>query len=355
MMLIERRQAMQLLGAAGLSGLLPFAAGAAGDGTADALRHVAPELRDAARAILADMARTGPLTAARLPQMRAAPPPTPAAPLRADVPVSEHRVPVPGQRTPVTVYVVNARPGTPRPAILHMHGGGYVLGTAKSELAFLQDVARAVDCVIATVDYTLAPEARYTVSVDQNHAALRWLHDGGAALGVDRGRIAVMGESAGGGHAALLAIAARDRGQVPLVLQVLTYPMLDDRTGSTRSVPPFIGALVWNPAANRLGWGSFLGAAPGGPAVPAAGVPARVASVAGLPPALIAVGGIDLFVQEDIAYAQRLTEAGIPTELHVTPGAFHAFDRIVPQAAASQAFAAVRTAALQRAFARPPG
>jgi acetyl esterase/lipase len=211
------------------------------------------------------------------------------------VPVEERKVPVGPGIPDVTVYVINAgkRPGGgPRPAILHTHGGGFVAGTAKAERGYLQDFAHALDCVIVTVEYTLAPEARYTRSLDETYARLRWLHEQAEALGVDRARLAVMGESAGGGHAALLAIRARDRGEVPLVLQALTYPMLDDRTGSTVTPPPGVGRLGWDAQANRFGWASFLGAEPGSRQVPAAGVPARCARL-GRPGARIHRGGRD--------------------------------------------------------------
>ena len=171
------------------------------------------------------------------------------------------------------------------------------------------------------------------------------------ALGVDRKRIAVGGESAGGGHAAMLAIAARDRKEIPLAFQLLIYPMLDDRTGSTRPVPRHIGAFVWTAESNRFGWTSLLGIPAGSPRVPPGSVPARVENLAGLPPAFIVTGAIDLFVDEDIEYARRLVAAGVPTELHVVPGAYHGYDLLVPNAKVSARFADYWTTALRRALA----
>lgn len=316
----------------------------------DPLLAVAPQLREGARTVITMGRAMSPLTMPKLAPMRETASKM-AAPLLPDVPVAERRIPVSATIPDVTVYVINAKSGgTPRPAILHTHGGGMVMGSARAERRYLQEFARDLDCVIVSVEYTLAPEARYTRSVAENYAALRWLHRSAADLGVDPLRLAVMGESAGGGHAALLAIRARDGGEVPLVAQILVYPMLDDRTGSTRMPPAPIGTLGWDAQANRFGWQALLGAEPGGRSVPIAGVPARVPSVAGLPPAFIGVGSIDLFVQEDIAYARRLTEAGIATELLVVPGAYHAFDRVVPEAELSRMFAGAMRAALRRAF-----
>lgn len=233
---------------------------------------------------------------------------------------------------PVRVYAINAgqkaRDGQerPRPAIVHMHGGGYVLGEAKISLRSMQEMAAALDCVVVTVDYRLAPETRFPGALEDNYTALKWVYDHAAILGVDRSRIAVMGESAGGGHAAMLAIAARDRGEVPLCYQALVYPMLDDRTGSVNRKPPYMGALVWNEAKNRYGWSALLGQPAGSAKVPPGSVPARVANLKGLPPAFIGVGSIDLFVDEDVDYARRLLDAGVACELVVVPGGFHGFD-----------------------------
>jgi acetyl esterase/lipase len=251
----------------------------------------------------------------------------------------------------VRVYVINAAAGgRKRPAILHIHGGGFVAGTAAEAVPPMQQLALDHDCVIVTVDYRLAPETRFPGSLEDNYAALKWLHDSAAPLGVDTSRIAVMGLSAGAGHAAMLTIAARDRGEVPIAFQLLSYPMLDDRTGSSRPVPPYIGAYVWLPASNRFGWSSFLGVPAGSPRVPAGAVPAREANLARLPPAFIGVGSIDLFVDEDVAYARRLIDSGVPAQLCVVPGAYHGFDLFAPDAPVSKAYRALCNAALARAL-----
>ena len=316
------------------------------------LGMVDPELREAAARILEMSSKGGGYSDETLPAMRERGASF-IKPFLPDVPVEERKIPAATGMPDVAVFVVNGGGDVGRPAILHTHGGGHILGSAKGEVPYLQAMARELDCVIVTVDYRLAPETKYTGSVEDNYAGLLWLYKNAEELGVDRSRIALLGESAGGTHAALLAIAARDRGEVPIVLQALIYPMLDDRTGSTRSVPPFIGAIGWDAKANRYGWTSFLGQDAGSASVPVAGVPARATDFTGLPPSFISVGALALFVSEDIQYANHLIEAGVPTELLVVPGAFHAFDRIGAEAAVSKRFDAAKMAAFRRAFGQP--
>jgi acetyl esterase/lipase len=276
---------------------------------------------------------------------QAFPPPLPSPPVRREV--------VPGRANapPVKVYLVDGGAGAAdRPAILHIHGGGYILGSPQSDLPNLQRIAGALGCLIASVDYRLAPETRFPGSLEDNYAALLWVRDQSRRLRVDPKRIVVMGESAGGGHAAALALAARDRAEVRLAGQVLVFPMLDDRTGSGRRPPPQEGAFIWTPELNRLGWTALLGVPAGSDAVPKGAVPARAESLAGLPPTFIGVGALDLFVREDIDYARRLIDAGVPTDLLVVPGAYHAFEFQVPTAAVSRRFSLAIDDALTRMF-----
>ena len=188
------------------------------------------------------------------------------------------------------------------------------------------------------MEYRLAPETRFPGALDDNYAALRWLYNNAATLGVDPNRIAVGGESAGGGHAAMLAIAARDRGEVPVAFQFLTYPMLDDRTGSSRDVSPFIGEYVWTAENNVFGWTALLGISAGSEVVPHGAVPARIEDLGGLPPTYIATGALDLFVEEGLAYAARLAAAGVPIDVEIVAGAYHGFNNLVPDAEVSVRF-----------------
>jgi acetyl esterase/lipase len=316
------------------------------------LKRVDPELQAGARMVLA-RPLSFPLTLDALRKVRqgVAPADAPLSPPAASV---EQRV-APGAkgapRVPVTV--IGARSGGPlRPAVLHIHGGGMILGRVADTIVASQRLAAEFDCVVVEADYRLSPETPFPGPLEDCYCALEWLYDNAVSLGVDRERIAVMGESAGGGLAAMLAIAARDRRKIPLVYQVLIYPMLDDRTGSARRVPPFIGTIGWNEAGNRYGWTSFLGRPAGSPTVPYGAVPARVENLTGLPPAFIGVGAIDLFVDEDIAYAARLVRAGVPTQLHVTPAAYHGFDFIAPNSRAAMEFTNAWKSGLRAAFAK---
>ncbi len=277
-------------------------------------------------------------------------PSMPPLPGPAPEPVERH-IPGPPGAPEVRLWVVDPAPAEKsKPVLLHMHGGGFMMPDPWL-LPRLQGIATDCHCVVVSVDYRLAPETRYPGSLEDNYAALKWVHAHAAELGIDRSRIAVGGESAGGGHAASLAIHARDRNEVPIVFQLLIYPGLDDRTGSTRPAPPAVGHFMWNASANRLAWSSLLGVPAGSSRVPAAAVPARVASVAGLPPAWIGVGALDLFVEEDMEYARRLVHAGVATELLVVRGAFHGFDLVVPDAEASKQFSASWKSELRKAFA----
>jgi acetyl esterase/lipase len=175
--------------------------------------------------------------------------------------------------------------------------------------------------------------------------------DRAADFGIDPDRLVIYGASAGGGLAAGLALLARDRGEVTICFQLLTYPMLDDRN-VTPSSHAIVDPKVWNRSANTVGWNAYLNGRAGADDIEPYAAPARATDVAGLPPTYINVGDLDLFLDEDIAYAQRLMAAGVPTELHVYPGAYHGFDSFAPDAAVSRRFAAERDEILRRALHR---
>jgi acetyl esterase/lipase len=237
--------------------------------------------------------------------------------------------------------------GSDRPCLLWIHGGGYFMGSALVTDPRLQRWVEDLGCVIVAVDYRLAPEHPYPAALEDCATALAWTFDTAGKLGVDADRVVVGGASAGGGLAAALAQLERDRGTRAIVAQMLVYPMLDDRehawSHSTDRIP------VWDRAATRLGWRAYLGDRGGD--VPPYAVPARAEDLAGLPPAYIAVGAVDLFRNECVDYASRLLDAGVPTELHVYPGAPHGFDVLTRSAVADRANRDLLDA-LHRAFTR---
>jgi triacylglycerol lipase len=272
----------------------------------------------------------------------------------AEVTVAEHTVPGPPGSPDVRVYVYTPPgPKTARPALLHIHGGGFILGDAAMMTPLSQVRARALDCVVVSVDYRLAPETPYPGPVEDCYAGLSWMVAHAAELGIDPTRIAVGGESAGGGLSAALCLLARDRGGPAVAFQFLIYPMLDHRT-ATPADPyrnGFAGEFAWTQPSNRFGWKAMLGDIDPAGQVPGTCSPSRAMTLAGLPPTFIAVGALDLFVDEDVDYATRLMREGVPTELHVYPGAFHAFDAIAAAPVAIQ-FQEDCARALNRAFKR---
>ncbi len=237
----------------------------------------------------------------------------------------------------------------PVPGMYWIHGGGMVLGDVSMNDLDCKGVAVEMGCVVASVEYRLAPEHPHPAPIEDCYAGLKWLADNAASLGVDKEKIAIGGASAGGGLAAALALLARDRGEVEIIFQQLIYPMLDDRN-ITHSSHYVQHPKVWNRNANLAGWSALLGKPAGADDVSPYAAPARAEDLSGLPPAFIIVGELDLFLDEDLEYAQRLIQAGVPTELHVFPGAFHGSDAMVPMSETSQRWAAITKAALRQAL-----
>ena len=246
----------------------------------------------------------------------------------------------------VRTYLPPSGVQAPSAALLWIHGGGYVMGSAAMDNAVCRHFARELGVIVASVDYRLAPEHPFPVPLHDCHDALTWLAN---RPEVDATRIAIGGASAGGGLAAALALLARDRGEVRPAFQLLTYPMIDDRT-TTRTDLDETDYRGWDNTANHFGWQSYLAAVPGSSGISAYAAPARCEDLAGLPPAWIGTGSLDLFYEEDIGYANRLTAAGVECELRVIDGAFHGFDLVSPKAGISRQFRDAQTKALASAF-----
>ena len=248
----------------------------------------------------------------------------------------------------VRVYRPTDQPGK-LPALDWIHGGGYVMGDIEQDDRLMKQMVKRIGCVTVSVDYRLAPEHPFPAPVEDCYAGLKWLFRHTGELGVEPSRIAIGGASGGGGLAAGLALLTRDRGEVQVAFQLLIYPMIDDR-----NVTPASHAItdprMWNRQSNHLGWKAYLGRDGGGADVSPYAAAARATDLTNLPPAYIPVGALDLFVDENIQYAQRLIQAGVPTELHVYPGAFHGFDIFAPSATVSKQFKAERDSALRRAL-----
>jgi len=226
---------------------------------------------------------------------------------------------------------------TPGAAVLYLHGGGMILGSLDLYEAIVCEYVRATGVPMLAVEYRRAPEHPHPTPVNDSFAALRWLVGRARDLNVDAGRIAVMGDSAGGGLAAAVALLARDSG-LPLAKQILIYPMLDDRnTVPDAALAPF---ATWTYDHNLTGWGALLGAAIGSPHVPPTAAPARATDLQNLAAAYIEVGELDIFRDEDIEYARRLAASGVSVELHVHPGVPHGFEQMAPASdVAQRAFA----------------
>jgi acetyl esterase/lipase len=270
------------------------------------------------RAVIGAMA-VPTMDAQHMAQMRTSPLPRPA--LSEAVERTDHVVPGdPG------VAIRVHRPqgvGDALPCLYTMHGGGYVVGSYAMDDARFDVMCPRLQIAGVSLDYRLAPDTPYPGSLEDCYRGLVWVHQHAEEIGIDPAHIGVGGTSAGGGLAAALALLARDRGEVPVAFQLLDCPMIDDRqiTHSSR----LDGLPVWSRESNTYGWRSYLGDQYGAPDLPYTAAAARCHDLSGLPPTFVSVGAVDGFLDEDVDYAMRLNHAGVPTELHVYPGACHGY------------------------------
>jgi acetyl esterase/lipase len=248
-----------------------------------------------------------------------------AQPIPADVTTSEHYATA-DDGAQIAMRWYDKDGSAPGSAVVFFHGGGYIFGHIDLFDGPVSRYVSASGVPMLSVEYRRAPEHPFPTPLEDAYTALRWLHEHAAELGLDPERIGVMGDSAGGGMAAALTILARERGGPAIARQILLMPMLDDRT---RTPNPHIAPYaLWSYDDSATAWPALLGDAAGGPDVPPTAAPARLEDASGLPPAYIDVGQIDVFRDEDMAYATKLSRAGVPVEFHLHPGAPHEFDSI---------------------------
>lgn len=262
----------------------------------------------------------------------------------------EHEAPYKDGSFKVPLYIYKpVNESKTLPVIYWTHGGGLVTGEVQQDESLLKGFVQTFNCVIVTPEYRLAPEYPFPTPLEDCYTGLSWVFDSADELNINTKRITIAGASAGGGMTAALAQLVRDRNEFPhsLIFQLLMYPMLDDRN----TVPDGKNDeenYVWTKENNIFGWTSYIGGEPGTDKTPKYASASRMENLENLPPALIMVGGIDLFVSECIEYAKRLNEAGVSTELHVYPGGTHGYEGLAPDIRISQGFNSVLRDVLKR-------
>ena len=272
-------------------------------------------------------------------EMRANLPPT-------DVTIEERTIPGPDCEIPLAIYQPPAP--APRGGLLWFHGGGYIVGVERDDARCIE-FAEVIGCTVVSVGYRLAPEATFRETIADAFATLNWLADHASELGIDRSRVAIGGGSAGGGLTAGLAHYNRDKQGPDVAFQLLIYPMIDD-THDTPSGHEDTCPTIWNREVSFKAWKMYLGDEFGSENVSPYAAAARAKDLTNLPPALVTVGAMDLFRDENIDYAQRLMAAGVPTDLQVFAGMFHGAEMLVPEAAASKQMRLAYLTSLKRAI-----
>lgn len=260
--------------------------------------------------------------------------------------------PAKGSQPAVNLYVFRPDKGknAKLPVIYFIHGGGYLLGNARQQNAALLELANLNNVAVVSVEYRLAPDAPFPADINDAYYGLTYVLNNADKFNIDADKAVIMGESAGGGLAARLALKVRDAGELKIKGQILIYPMLDYRTGTAESPynSPNTGEFVWTREFNRTGWTMLKG----GQDIAAKDMPYYSAATAekltGLPRTYIVVGDLDLFVNEDIDYANRLIQAGVKTDLQVISGVYHAFELFNPESPQTKEYKEARTGIIKR-------
>ncbi len=270
----------------------------------------------------------------------------------ADLPPNENvitedrEIPGPEDAPPVGVRIYRPKSSSGNlPGIFFIHGGGMIMGSVEGENLKAMELCESIQALVVSVEYRLAPEHPHPAPLQDCYAALTWMAQNADELAFNPDRLAVVGGSAGGGLAIATTMMARDKGFPRICFQMPLYPMIDDRN-ETSSSYEIMDLGIWDREGNIEAWQWYLG----GKLADDYAAPARAEHLAGLPPTFIDVGELDLFRDEDIQFAARLIQAGVPTELHVYPGAYHASEVFAPEAELSKSILARRTEALLRAL-----
>ena len=247
---------------------------------------------------------------------------------------SEIQIPRPdGTKMRCLVFKPINKPQKSVPGVLWLHGGGYALGFPEMGAEMAKRMMAISQCTVLAPDYRLSPEAPYPAAVEDAYLALCYLHHHAESYQVDQHQIMVGGDSAGGGLTAALTLYARDKQEVPIAFQMPLYPMLSDlpTPSSTHNTAP-----VWNSRSNEAAWKLYLGELYGTDQVPAYAAPIRATHFSGLPPTATFVGSLEPFLDETLDYCQKLKASGIPVDVKVYEGCYHAFEQMCPEARISK-------------------
>ncbi|VUC34211.1 unnamed protein product [Clonostachys rosea] len=272
----------------------------------------------------------------------------------AGLPFTHEERSVPGPNGPVTLSIFHPKDSivagkSPCPAIYNLHMGGMICGTRFSGLREPLSWVQAVGGVCISAEYRQAPEHPFPAALEDSYAGLAWIGSHLQELNIDPDRLMVSGQSAGGSLAAAMALLSRDRKGPRLCAQLLDSGMFDDRT-ETVSCQQYMDEGLWTGAVNKMAWDAFLGPNAGHERVSPYAAVVRTTDLSNLPPAYVTVGAAEIFRDENMAYAQKLFAAGVPTELHVWPGGYHCFDMMVPDAAVSKASLAAKLSWVKKAL-----
>ncbi|WP_249660784.1 alpha/beta hydrolase [Lysinibacillus fusiformis] len=236
----------------------------------------------------------------------------------------------------VKIYEPVKRSNDKLPAMLWIHGGGFVMGHPDMDDLLCERFVQTANCVVVSVDYRLAPEHPYPAAIEDCYAGLVWMTAEAPSLGIDVKRVAIAGASGGGGLTAALALMARDKGGPAIIFQMPLYPMLDNRNETPSSYEITDSHATWNRTNNLTAWRMYLGEEQDTHGLSPYAVPSRADNLAGLPPTYTCIGQLDLFRDETLDYVARLAQAGVDVEMNLYPGSFHCFDVFVPDAEISQ-------------------